>query len=543
MTRGPDPLRLLVVIAVTAAIGVKALFWLQDEGARRPRPGSLRGTASVAGFVVDDEGRPVPAARVRGYVPGDDAYYHATAVTGDDGAFALRDVPSGQLQLSTEREGYLRQFAGYPAETFLEIDAGESLAGVSLRLSRGGAISGRVVDERGAPVAQRMVRAFQRVQRIDGSFDVRGLPGTGTDAAGAYRIAGLPPGEYYVMASLASDAADSVYHPGALTLDEAARIAVAGTGEVRGIDIRGRHVPRSSVDGRVTGIAAGRTVRVSLVSARSHASSRRRSVIPNADMTFRFDEVPAGRYWLVAHPENGTDGGWALAEVAVGDRDVAAPALAVGRGTPLTARVAIEDAEGDARFEPGRLLVTGADERSAAMLSTGHSTRAEALSASTVTFGSLPAGTYRLVVRPHDGLWPRAIEIDGESRPDGLLRIDPGDAPPRIVVTLTGQPSRMRGELRTPSDAPAAGYLVIAFSADPSRWSLAPTVFGIDRTGDDGRFTMHGLVPGDYLVAVVRGEPAIGAAQLEALRSTATPVTVPDRPTEAVVRLRVPAGR
>ena len=69
-------------------------------------------------------------------------------------------------------------------------------------MPRGSVISGRVLDEFGEPVADAMVNAM----RSAWTAGRRKLQPTGrsaqTNDLGQYRIYGLPPGDYYVSATL-----------------------------------------------------------------------------------------------------------------------------------------------------------------------------------------------------------------------------------------------------------------------------------------------------------------------------------------------------
>jgi hypothetical protein len=82
------------------------------------------------------------------------------------------------------------------------VSAGALVDHVDISVPRTSAISGRVLDEYGDPMANANVR----VQRIEFSkgrrrlVGVRGATGRQTNDLGAYRIFGVPPGRYLVSA-------------------------------------------------------------------------------------------------------------------------------------------------------------------------------------------------------------------------------------------------------------------------------------------------------------------------------------------------------
>lgn len=77
----------------------------------------------------------------------------------------------------------------------VELTATEPAVSLTLELPEGGGVSGRVVDESGAPVAEARV-LFRDVEDFDHSGSL--LPFT--DEAGVFQAFGLPPGEYKVRA-------------------------------------------------------------------------------------------------------------------------------------------------------------------------------------------------------------------------------------------------------------------------------------------------------------------------------------------------------
>ena len=140
---------------------------------------------------------PAPIARPAGPMVGPPAQ----AVTGDDGMYTFSGVPEGRYRVQVQKIGFAP-----PTDTpLLQVGAGQALAGPDLRLTKGGAISGRVLDARGEPMAEVMVTAVRKP--TGGSGRGRGAPALPagqpgqTNDIGEFRISGLPAGDYYVAAS------------------------------------------------------------------------------------------------------------------------------------------------------------------------------------------------------------------------------------------------------------------------------------------------------------------------------------------------------
>ncbi|MCU0726724.1 MAG: carboxypeptidase-like regulatory domain-containing protein [Planctomycetes bacterium] len=178
---------------------------------------------TVTGRVVDPAGAPVPGATV--FVAGPDEAGFAridgipSTVTGEDGAFAIRAVPPGTVDIGIRAEEFAPVVGGP-----LTVEAGKTTAAGDIALRPGGAITGFVRTPQGEPVAGAVVRAFRRPEYRDFAFfGRRSVAEAGgrvaTDAAGGFRIPGLPDGAYTVETEA----------PGYLTVNAGARDVRPGT--------------------------------------------------------------------------------------------------------------------------------------------------------------------------------------------------------------------------------------------------------------------------------------------------------------------------
>jgi protocatechuate 3,4-dioxygenase beta subunit/5-hydroxyisourate hydrolase-like protein (transthyretin family) len=170
--------------------------------------GRIRGRvvdAESGGAVSDFEVRYRPDARagVRfffasgpgGRGPGQPQSFHA-----EDGSFVLEDVPPGRWTVEVSAEGFQPGTA-----SGVVVEEGRSAEGIDVALSKGGTITGQVVESgSGRPILDATVRAER-----SGGAERRGMPrvlgGGGneamTDAEGRYEITGLAPGTWTVTAS------------------------------------------------------------------------------------------------------------------------------------------------------------------------------------------------------------------------------------------------------------------------------------------------------------------------------------------------------
>src|SRR5215472_1353639 len=220
------------------------------------------GTAVLRGRIVaGDTGSPVRRAQVR--ISGPDIG-SKTALTDNQGRYEFKDLPAGRFNVSVTKSGYVTMQYGQsrpfePGRPIELVDA-QLMDKADVALPRGGVLAGRVVDETGEAVADADVTAM-RMQFQNGK---RRLVPAGRNAMtndlGQFRVYGLPPGEYYVSASLRnmttmiadimgtaasgptgsnqSSGYASTYYPATPNPAEAQRVTLAVGQELSSVDIQ-----------------------------------------------------------------------------------------------------------------------------------------------------------------------------------------------------------------------------------------------------------------------------------------------------------------
>lgn len=238
--------------------------------------------------------------------------------------------------------------------TGVTIRGGEAAA-LDVELMRGAAISGQILYDDGAPAADVRVQAVSsqpsadRTQRGESS-----LPAVPTDDQGRFRIAGVPPGEYRIIAGMVQtnvfvrDTAQAIslylstqqlYAPGTFHKKEAATFKVAGSEEMGGVVItiptHGMHLVRGSVVRQADGVPVGHGA-VQLTDASDRAFSRNADIAPDGSFEIAF--VPSGTYRLrvdgafdvaESSPRNPHEYGSAEEEIVVSTNDVGGITLQV----------------------------------------------------------------------------------------------------------------------------------------------------------------------------------------------------------------------
>lgn len=71
------------------------------------------------------------------------------------------------------------------------------------------------------------------------------------------------------------------------------------------------------------------------------------------------------------------------------------------------------------------------------------------------------------------------------------------------MLTSSDRPSELSGTLQGPAGAPATDYFVIVLPVDRAMWIPESRRVQATRPGTDGRFIVHGLPGGEYLIAAL----------------------------------------
>ena len=157
--------------------------------------------------------------------------------------------------MSTVAYGQRRPFErGRP----LELAEGAVLQNIDFALPPGAVVTGRVVDETGEAVAQVSV-SLDRRRYIDGARRLVAESGSSTDDRGEFRIFGVPPGDYVIVATFDAMELGSrdrvryvpTYYPGTPVASDAQRVTVGAGQEVPGITIALARAATATVRGVV----------------------------------------------------------------------------------------------------------------------------------------------------------------------------------------------------------------------------------------------------------------------------------------------------
>ena len=345
-------------VAPTAGNGTGALLVkvVADDG------GAVRGArivVTVAGAETNGsagQSLGAPAATVRD--GGRPSLPAREARTDLGGVVLLPDLASGDYSVTVLPP---TSYVAARTPTRVHVNA-RGQAATTVRLTRGGVVTGRILDENGDPVTGASVSVL-RLSRAGGRPQSGNYATQPTNDLGVYRVWNLAPGDYVVGVRFensqslsydgpAVDGYQPTYFPGSLAFDGAGPVQVKAGLDTGAVDIQLIRGRLGSVSGRVIhangALAAppppNASVRLTPRSSSLGSSTRGAGIRP--DGTFLIPNVPAGDYFVSTGPLSSASGSTAPREggfspVTVSGDDVSTT-IEMNRGATVSGRVTVE---------------------------------------------------------------------------------------------------------------------------------------------------------------------------------------------------------
>jgi hypothetical protein len=425
----------------------------------------------------------------------------------------VQPLPNGQPGMATGPP-----LAELQGGRLLNVSTGGPPRSLDILVPGGGVVSGSVVDAAGEPFQGITMRALQ-VRREHGRQVARAVAWERvTDDRGRYRLFGLAPGSYLIVASLdateltASRATAAgfapLYFPGTTFVDAAQPLRVESGGDVSGTDLTFAAAPTSRLAGRAIG-ADGEPLhgRVFLgISQRSGAiAPDPRSERIEPDGSFELTDVAPGDYVLQASGEAGmgTPPEFASEFVTVAERDPPPITIRTSRGATLEGRFVVEGTTDppmrafSLRASPTDLDRSPPDGRGPQGLGIYDDGRFYL----TGLFGRVRLS----VPNPLPGWYLKSLTIGGVDVTDAPFDFGVVDA--AIVadaqIVLSNSGATVAGSIVGQPAVRGMVSAVAVFSTSRDNWFDGSRHVKRDVSGPDGSFAIGGLPPGEYYVAAV----------------------------------------
>lgn len=524
---------LVPVLALAAQVPVMPP---RDQSGRPPGP-VIEGTASIAGRIVDAEtGLPLRRASVRAMLttgPQPQGGQAHVTRTDDTGSYRLDKLPAGVYAVAVQRAGYVPLMPGLAAASDrpqrFTLEDGQRIANADFRLQRGGVIAGRVTDEAGEPAEAVTIRAL-RAQRTGGreTYVPAAARIVSSDDLGQFRLFGLAPGEYLLVADPQSgqmmmgtnaitqgDRTDTVptYAPGTPAPSEAARITVVA-GQTTAMDVQLVVARVVTVAGRVVD-SSGARLEGGMVRLRSDGPDvsfmgAGMGMVRNGE--FRITGVTPGAYTLEANatpmgPPGGSDAARlesARLPIVVGTEDVEGLVVTLQPPSSAIGRLVVE---GDAtKLQADTLRIMSRPVTpGAVMFGPPGGGRVEADLG--LSLSGLRDELVLSVMGLPRGWWVKAVRLAGKDITDGF-DFGAGRQWTGLEIVVNDRPASIGGQVLDPDGKPTTTALVLVFPVDYASRSgpRTPGAYGVGLPDQNAGFVVESLRPGEYFVVAVAAE-------------------------------------
>ena len=441
-------------------------------------------------------------------------------VTSDQGTFAIENIAPGNYRLSAECTGFLD--GQYDAE--LRLSAGDKVSGIEIKMTPQAVLSGRVLDQDGDPWPRAHVNVFHSVWK-KGRRHIEPAESSGSwevDDRGEFRIAGLAPGRYYVLAESDSDwekqhhpdvnnqpaiREQPTWYPSAPDVESSVPITLAAGQQVSGLDIRLR--PGSGSKLRIRGKLSGFQDIPALQSANQRQfgpgiSAQRVSTMMEQDKAYGGSIRPDGSFEIAGVP-SGTYDIWIRqgfpvstllghAVVQVDDRNLEDLSIDVHPPQTLHGTVLVEGGEA---ANPPRISIDlepvdfpGSD-RFTAPKEDG-----------SFEFEDLGLGRYRVYVpEPLDRrVYLKTLRYGNAESSDGTFTLSSYGVPLELVFSTRG--ARLSGTVAGKAAMPQV--ILIPDTTDAARREHETRAAMFDQ---NGVFTLESIPPGSYKLYAFENVP------------------------------------
>jgi len=403
----------LSVIVLGAAVAGQSTPGTPDPGNR----------AVVAGIVTKEPGgEPVKKALIELIAENQAESGNYTAMSGADGVFRVEGIAAGRYRLYAERTGLLEMDRHHARSEgrVLSVVPGQELKDVAIRMQVAAVVRGRITDEDGEPLPNANVAVLrQTFASGHGRWEQAGAERT--NDLGEYRVAGLPPGNYYVSVSPPPDfkslieeagrarsTADAgapekptattfqtTYYPGTTDRSQAAPIQLR-PGDEFPLNLSLAPSPSLSIRGSVVNLPAHSSASI-LLQSRDFGLMLNGGEMHN-DGSFVIRDVAPGAYTILATVENSVVPMTARQALQVGGTNIEGLRLAPQPGATVRGRLHLETKGSVGQIDASQIFFTlesaERDDAGGITLGQGFSNLAQLMADGSLEWRDVPPGEY-----------------------------------------------------------------------------------------------------------------------------------------------------
>ncbi len=414
-----------------------------------------------------------------------------SAETDAQGRYLLRELPKSRIVLSAARAGYVgRAVASREARLILDLASDPSIREADFEMLPGGVITGRITDALGEPLERVQMELF-RITHFGGRHRAQ-LGSATTDDRGVYRIFGLEPGRYILLARpgyrLGVQRAVALYYPGRSEESRAEEIPVAAGAEVTGIDMTLGAEPGYRISGKVAEVEGEPLSRIHVRAAaadRNLSGAESGFSTVDSEGTFALPSLPAGSYVLTVTGRN---------KVFTRQRidlraNLSNVVLRPGRPGLLSGRLTFGSPSA-ARRLPERFRLSVTDKTDL------HTVEAVAQAPDyRFEFPDLWPGAHMMELASPAGAYLKKLTVAAKSSERFEVMVTEGGAT-TVELEVGFGFGRISGMAKAPGAKTPLPHARIALA----RASAPPIEFRTAQADQRGRWSLPGVVPGEYRI-------------------------------------------
>ncbi|HZU24184.1 MAG TPA: carboxypeptidase regulatory-like domain-containing protein [Bryobacteraceae bacterium] len=428
------------------------------------------------------------------------------AITDAAGHYSIDDVAPGRYHVMARRNGFVdtRRSMSAAAGSLLTLGKGQHVTDVNFRLIPQGVVTGRVLDEDDEPMGNVNVSLLRRTYQ-NGAKTLQAVDSSASDDRGEYRIHGISPGRYYVLAVynpmrfqqepviMKEDKGGyvPVYYPNSPgKFAGASEITVAAGAETNGVDFRLTRVHTVRVEGKVTNLpASGRSVVTlgPLDGSEGLGWTVRRRQFADTRGHFAFTDIMPGAYLLMAQAGSQESYLAAVSGIDVGQTNATGIVLALGTLPGITGTVSTEGLD-TSHF--GLRVALRPLVPQPGMFFGGP---AEVQQDGAFRIDSVQPGRYRLTMPGLPADWyVKSVRLGQSEVADGIVDFSRGAAG-ELNIVISGRAGEIDGQVLK-KEAAAPGATVVLVPDQRDTYNL----FQSTVADMNGSFTIKGIAPGNY---------------------------------------------
>jgi protocatechuate 3,4-dioxygenase beta subunit len=490
--------------------------------------GSTNSNGSIAGIVIKEPGsEPLKKVLIQCIAEDQNGGGNYTTSTDADGRFKIENIVPGRYRIFFERASYVEvNDRGLKADVnVLTIQAGKSTQDLLFRMLPTAVVSGRITDEDGDPLSEVRVMAQRKKP---GKAAWEGAASSGTNDLGEYRLSGLFPGQYRIVAIPAPDfrdyesqhtkaapsASDSAnvdgpsasqpetrylttYYPGTYDAMQASAVALKAGDEM---PISLTLVPARTyrVRGIVAGIPTGLKANVELI---SKAGDSIRASDVGADGQFEIPGVGPGSYVLKVSSGTEAQSLTARQEISVVAADIDGVKMTPQPSFTLSGHLRIEGSAGDFTQYSANLRQSELPEDPGFFMSPdSFGANAPIDRQGNFSWKNVNPGNYIVQLFGGNGqnnFFLKSVTLGGRDISGGFT----AGGPAMLDLVMSTKGATLEGtvvekEKDVDNNHIVANATVVAVPEE--KYRKIPDHFGSGSTDQHGAFTIRGLSPGSY---------------------------------------------